>query len=46
MTVDAADMDRNGVEVVVGVVVDHIAELGVGQVESADTMGYNLDYLV
>ena len=30
MTVDAADMDRNEVEVVLEVVVDHIAELEVG----------------
>ena len=42
--VDAADMDRNEVEVVLGVVVDHIAELEVWKVESVDTMGYNRDY--
>lgn len=45
MIVDVADMDRNEV-VVVGVVVDHIAGVVVGKVESVDTMGYNLDCLV
>lgn len=46
MTVDAADMNRNEVEVVLGVVVDHTAGSEAGKVESADTMGYSLDYSV
>jgi hypothetical protein len=46
MIVDAAGMDRNEVVVVVGVVVDRIAEVEVGKVEFVDTMGYTLDYLV
>jgi hypothetical protein len=44
-TIVDADMDRNEV-VMVGVVVDRIAEVEVGKVEFVDTMGYNLDYLV
>ena len=45
--VDAADMDRNEVEVViVVVVVDHTAGSEVAKVGSVGTMGYNLDYSV
>ena len=47
MIVGAADMDRNEVEVgVVAGVVDRIAGVEAGMVEFADTMGYNLGYLV
>jgi len=46
MIVDAADMDRNEVEDVIGVGVDHTAGSEVAKVESVGTMGYNLDYSV